>query len=156
MTKEEIYRLIKGFFERADVGVSDVFSDDTDETYIYVSLKTDNPRRLIGHNGATLSSINYLVSRMIEKGVGDNSFPETVVDVDNFRRKKIENLRTTAHMMAERAKYFKSDIDVDPMPAYDRKIIHTYLQDKKNVKTESVGEGKERHLIIRYIEEVEI
>ena len=153
MPKDNIYSKIKVFFEKANIGVNDVYFDDSDNNYIFVSLKTDDPRAIIGQGGMTLSAINYLVSKMIEKEAAEITFPEIVVDVDNFRRKKIDNLRTTAHMMAERAKYFKSDIEVDPMPAYERKIVHTYLQNSKNIKTESKGEGRERRIIIKYTEE---
>jgi spoIIIJ-associated protein len=54
-------------------------------------------------------------------------------------------------MMAERARYFKSSIELDPMPAFDRRIIHEYLSTATDLKTESVGDGNKRRVMIRYV-----
>jgi spoIIIJ-associated protein len=77
-----------------------------------------------------------------------------IVDVNDFHKKKIENLKTLAHMLSERAKYFKSSIETDTMPAFDRKIIHEFLADKPNIKTESSGIEPNRRVVIRYIENI--
>lgn len=74
-----------------------------------------------------------------------------LVDINDQTKKRIESIRTTAHMMAERARYFKSSIDVDPMPAFERRIMHEFLSQTKDIKTESVGEGKARHMVVKYV-----
>jgi spoIIIJ-associated protein len=56
-------------------------------------------------------------------------------------------------MMAERARYFKSNIEVDPMPAFERRIVHMFLEDAKDIKTESEGQGSNRRVVIKYINE---
>ena len=60
-------------------------------------------------------------------------------------------MQATAHMMAERARYFKSNIEVDPMSAFERRIIHEFLSDATDLKTESMGEGPQRRVVIKYI-----
>lgn len=106
-----------------------------------------------GKNADTLAAINYLVRRILEKELGEDFFAKNMVlvDINNQTRKKIEGIRTTAHMMAERARYFKSAIDVDPMPAFERRIMHEFLSQAKDIKTESIGEGKARHMIVKYV-----
>lgn len=153
MPRERIQNIIKEILNRAGFFVDEIFFDNSEESIIFISIKSSDGYFLIGKNGETLSSLNYLVSKILEKEMRGQDIPYFIIDVNNFKRKKIESLRTTAHMLAERAKYFKSDISVDPMPAYDRKIIHSYLQNVKNIKTESVGLGKERHIVIKYQEE---
>ena len=68
-----------------------------------------------------------------------------------FSKKRIENIHAIAHMMAERARYFKSNIEVDPMPAFERRIVHEFLSDAADLKTESEGEGLSRRVVIKYI-----
>jgi len=55
-------------------------------------------------------------------------------------------------MMAERARYFKSNIEIDPMPAFERRIIHMFLEGIKDIKTESEGYGPTRRVVIKYVE----
>ena len=56
-------------------------------------------------------------------------------------------------MMAERAKFFKSSVPLDPMNGYERRIIHTFLEKDKNIITDSEGVGKDRHIVIKFVEE---
>jgi len=75
-----------------------------------------------------------------------------IVDVNDYQKKRFENIKNLAHMLSERAIFFKSSIEADPMSSFDRRIIHEFLSNKSNVKTESVGEGRERRVVIRYVE----
>lgn len=100
-----------------------------------------------------VQSLNYLVRRMIESKNKENIEHSPLVDVNDFYKNKVNNIRTIAHMMAERARYFKSKVEVDPMPAFERRVVHEYLSNKSDIKTESVGFGKDRRVTISYIEE---
>ena len=73
------------------------------------------------------------------------------MDINGYQKKKIDNLKNMAHMMSERAKYFKSNIEIDPMPAFERRIIHMFLENEKDIKTESEGEGSNRRVVVKYI-----
>lgn len=148
----EIDTLIKDLIMKTSFHVEDIivsYDDDTNTTWY--SIKTSEPRFFIGRDGENLMALNHLVKRLIEKHLPQDTFPQFSVDVEDFQRKKIENLKTVAHMMAERARYFKSTVEIDPMPPFERKIIHAFLQDKKDIKTESTGDGKERRVTIKYI-----
>jgi predicted RNA-binding protein Jag len=74
-----------------------------------------------------------------------------VVDINNHHKKRVESVKTIAYMMAERARYFKSSIELDPMPAFDRRIVHEYLSNAPDLKTESLGDGANRRVVIRYV-----
>ncbi|MEI8175102.1 MAG: R3H domain-containing nucleic acid-binding protein, partial [bacterium] len=77
--------------------------------------------------------------------------PSILIDINGFQQKRIENIHAIAHMMAERARYFKSNIEVDPMPAFERRIVHEFLSEAHDLKTESTGEGFSRRVVIKYI-----
>ncbi len=63
----------------------------------------------------------------------------------------MESIRAVAHMMSERARYFKSSVEIDPMPAFDRRVVHEFLAQAPDLKTESIGFGPTRRVVIKYV-----
>lgn len=123
------------------------------------AIHADDARPLIGMHGDTIHAIDHLVKKIVEKSVlgSAESAPGTegegvhfLVDVNEYRTKQIKDLQTKALMMAERARSFQYDVELSPMSAYERLIVHTTLQGAPNVKTESQGEGRSRRVVIRY------
>lgn len=118
-----------------------------------ISIRTDDARKLIGMHGDTIHAIDFLVKKMLEKKLvtpeGGES-PLFLIDVNDYRTKQIKDLQTKALMMAERARSFQYDVELTPMSAYERLIVHTTLQDAPNIKTESAGEGRNRRVVIKY------
>jgi len=155
MKDEKIKKQIEELIKKTTFQVESVsfFYSEDDETLWY-SIKTNEPQLLIGRNGEVLIALNHLIRRIIEK----NNPPEKnqerkniSIDVNDYQKKRIENLKTIAHMMAERAKFFKSKVEIDPMPSFERLIIHRFLATRPEIKTESTGEGKERRIVIKYV-----
>jgi len=135
-----------------------------------------NPRDLIGMHGDTIHALDLLVKKIVEqrfdlahrktadsahrkavdnanpKAAGENraEIPFFLVDIDEYRTRQIKDLQSKAKMMAERARSFQYDVELSPMSAYERLIIHTALQSEPNVKTESQGEGRNRRVVIKY------
>lgn len=117
------------------------------------TIETDDARRLIGMHGDTIHAIDLLVKKILEKRMPAGEGTETpmfLVDVNDYRAKQIRDLQTKALMMAERARSFQYDVELTPMSAYERLIVHTTLQDAPNIKTESQGEGRNRRVVIKY------
>ncbi len=125
------------------------------------AIETDDARPLVGQYGDTIHALDYLVKKIVEQKTavpaqegaaeteGDGRF-QFLVDVNDYRTKQIKELETKALMMAERARSFQYDVELTPMSAYERLIIHTVLSDAPNVKTESQGEGRNRRVVIKY------
>jgi len=118
-----------------------------------LSIESPDSRTLIGMHGDTLYAIDMLVKKIVEKRFppvpGEDSLM-FLVDINEYRAKQIKDLQTKALMMAERARSFQYDVELTPMSAYERLIIHTTLQDAPHVVTESQGEGRNRRVVIKY------
>ena len=107
---------------------------------------------LIGHHGETLDAIQYLVnlSALRKSKQKDGDYVKIVVDIEGYREKREETLRSLARRMAARAVKYKRNVFLEPMNAYERRIIHSELQSFENVSTHSVGADKDRKIIITY------
>ena len=122
-----------------------------EKSMLWCMIDTPDSRFLIGRDGETLRSLNHLVAKMVEKTHGEDVATRLFIDINGYQKKRFDSLKTIAHMMAERARYFKSNIEVDPMPAFERRIIHMFLEGSPDIKTESEGSGPTRRVVIKYI-----
>lgn len=160
MKNNEIQNLIEEIISKTGVKINSVLVDEVvnkDNTNCtWFKLEVDDPYFFTNKNAEALLSLNHIIKRIIEN---KNPLPlkegekrdEIIIDINNFQKRKIENVRAIAHMMAERARYFKSNIEVDPMSAFERRIIHEFLGDAMDLKTESFGFGQNRRVVIKYI-----
>ncbi len=123
---------VEGGAEASDVITLDVSGDDLGI--------------LIGRRGQTLSSLQYIV-RLIVANQAKARVP-VVIDVEGYKQRRYEALQALAHRMAEQVKARKRPFALEPMPAYERRIIHLALADDPDVATESVGEGETRKVVI--------
>lgn len=118
------------------------------------SIKTADTAALIGPHGDMIYAIDTLVKKMVEhaaKQAGSEAEePLFLIDVGGYRTQKLKDIETKALMMAERARSFQYDVELSPMSAYERLIVHTVLSAQPNIKTESQGEGRNRRVVIRY------
>ena len=153
MNRETIQQHVSDLIERSGFGGDVAVSHDEKSDTLWFSVGSGNARLLLARDAEALIALNHLANRLAEKLQDE---PENrlrvVIDANDCERRKIENLRTIAHMMAERARYFKSSVDVEPMLPYERRVIHEFLADMPDIQTESAGEGKDRHVVITYVE----
>ena len=101
---------------------------------------------LIGPRGETLDSLQFLSRLMVAHKLHRRA--NFVVDVEGFRRRREQALTRLAERMAEKARQRGEPIGLEPMSAYERRIIHMTLRDSADVYTESTGEGKQRRVRI--------
>ncbi|MDE2030679.1 MAG: hypothetical protein KGI58_00230 [Patescibacteria group bacterium] len=152
MKEDQIKKIIEDIFKHLNCTISKCeFSSDGN--YLWCMIDTPDSRFIIGRDGETLRSLNHLVHKMIEKDTAEEETKNIFIDVNGYQKKRFNNLKTIAHMMAERARYFKSNIEIDPMPAYERRIVHMFLENAPDIKTESEGYGQNRRVVIKYIAE---
>jgi len=101
---------------------------------------------LIGRRGETLHSLQFLLNMLVSRHT--RRWPHLVVDVGNYRQRRRESLEGLAHRMAERVVQTGRAIMLEPMPAYERRIIHLTLRSDTTVYTQSSGEGENRKIVI--------
>jgi spoIIIJ-associated protein len=113
---------------------------------IEFKLSGDNMALLIGKRGQTLNSLQYLTQLVANRY--SNEYFNITVDAENYRERRKETLIQLAERLAEKAVKTKQDIALEPMPSFERKIIHTALASNEKVKTYSNGTEPNRHLVI--------
>ena len=112
-----------------------------------VDVRGADLNALTGRRGEALDALQYLTRLIIQHKTGQ--WASIVVDIEGFREKRAEVLRTMAQQMAERVKRDGRSIALEPMPPYERRIIHLTLRNHPAVMTVSVGEGDARKVTIR-------
>ncbi len=101
---------------------------------------------LIGRRGETLRSLQFMVNLLVSRKV--QKWPQIVVDVGNYRQRRQESLEGLARRMAERVRQSGRPLTLEPMGAYERRIVHLALRSDPTVYTESSGEGENRKVVI--------
>ena len=113
-----------------------------------ISLKGPNMGLLIGHRGETLDSLQYLVSLVINKKNTGSEYKRVVVDTENYRQKREETLVRLANRLAAKARTMNKSVVLEPMNPYERRVIHSALQNNPNITTHSIGEEPYRKVVI--------
>ncbi len=111
-----------------------------------VDINGDDLGVLIGPRGETLDSLQYISRLMV--GHSTRQRANFVIDIEGYRERREQALSRLAERMANKAVKRGSPVTLEPMPAYERRIIHMALRESKDVKTESTGEGNRRRVRI--------
>ena len=111
-----------------------------------IDLKGDEMGILIGKRGQTLDSLQYLVSLVVNKDSED--YIRVKVDTEDYRKRRKETLENLAKNIAYKVKRSRRPVALEPMNPYERRIIHSALQDDKFVYTKSEGEDPFRHVVV--------
>ena len=118
------------------------------ENELNFSIRGENVGKLIGYHGENMQAIQMLLSGVKTKGEGA---VRMYLDVDGYKQNRNQSIIDLANKIAEQAIKIERNIHMDPMNAYDRRIVHTTLQGREDVTTESTGEGEKRHVVIKPI-----
>ncbi len=113
---------------------------------VVVDVLGDDLGLLIGRHGDTLGSLQYLVNAIVGRRV--NRWCKVIVDVEHYRVRREETLRSLANRQASRVRQIHHEIKLDPMPANERRVVHMTLQNSPWVVTNSVGEEPNRCVVI--------
>ncbi len=118
-----------------------------DEEGLLLDVKTDDSGRLIGRQGQTLADLQYLLNRLLFQA--DNTAPKVTVDVGGYRTQAREALVQRAKEAAEKVRRWGDVVELEPMNAFERRIVHTALRDDPSVETHSVEvEGTSKKAIL--------
>jgi spoIIIJ-associated protein len=117
------------------------------EGQIFLDVQTNDPGRLIGRQGQTLSELQYITNRLIFKE--DPESPKVTLDVGNYRSQQRDALIQKAKEAAEKVRRWGDIVELEPLNAFDRRIVHNALKDDPTIETHSVEvEGTDKKAIL--------
>ncbi len=114
--------------------------------YAVFEIKSESEGLLIGHHGKTIESFQYLINKIINPK--DKEKTRFLIDIGGYLNKHKQNLSRIADIAVKKVIDTKEDVQLTPMNAYDRRIVHLYLKDNVFVKTQSQGEGSNRYIVV--------
>lgn len=118
-----------------------------------VLIETADAGRLIGARGESLDGLQLLVNQIMSKKTGEDSpsgeFKRVVLDVGGWRRAKQEDLEKRAREWGNLVLESGKEMELEPLSAWQRRVIHTIISEMGGLSSESVGEGRDRHIVIK-------
>lgn len=129
------------------LGFSVTIEERPVDDQILLDIQTDDPGRLIGRSGQTLSELQYLLNRLVFHH--DAKIPRIILDVCGYRQQARDQLIKRAMETAEKVRRWGDVLELEPMNAYDRWVVHNALKDDPDVETSSVEvEGSDKKVIL--------
>jgi len=122
--------------------------EETEENFS-VSIETKDAGRLIGARGESLDALQLLVNQMVAKKVGEEGFKRVVIDVMGWRKQKGEELVASAQSWGKQVLESGQPLELEPQSPWQRRIVHMTVSEMKGLSSESVGEGRDRHIVIK-------
>ena len=144
--KEKIKEIISEFFKKGGFSVL-IEVSASEENVFQARIKTDEPKILIGQNGQTLIEVQHLLRIIVKKSLKEEI--QLDLDINDYKKKKFEYLKDIARTVADEVFLSKKDKELEPMPSYERRIIHMELANRSDVLTESIGEGESRRIVVK-------
>lgn len=137
---------LKDVFEAMNMAVVVDVKYDEENKNIDIELSGDEMGVLIGKRGQTLDSLQYLVSLVVNKD--SEEYIRVKVDTEDYRKRRKETLENLAKNIAYKVKRTKRSVSLEPMNPFERRVIHSALQNDKFVTTHSEGEEPYRHVVV--------
>jgi len=141
---EETEKYIQEITKNMDVEVD--ITTTVKGNHVTFALNGEKIALLIGKRGQTLNALQYLVQLALNKD--GKQYYSVTLDAEGYRGRRKETLESLAVKMAEKAKRINKKVALEPMPAFERKIIHSVLQSRDDVSTYSDGVEPHRHIVI--------
>ena len=119
---------------------------EEDSNVVNVNLKGDDMGVLIGKRGQTLDALQYLTNLAVNKN--SEEYVKVKIDTEDYRKRRRETLENLAKNIAYKVKRTKRPVSLEPMNPFERRVIHSTLQNDKFVTTHSEGEEPYRHVVV--------
>ncbi|MBP5204165.1 KH domain-containing protein [bacterium] len=149
LTEEQVEKLCSLMGVDCDRTVTVEDSDNGEIKYIKVTFQGEELGYMIGSHGRNLDSIQYILQIILRKLIADKCDFRVFVDVSGYRQEKNEKLEQLALRKAEDARLLGEEVELAPMKPSDRRVVHLALMNFDDIETESRGEGRDRHIVIK-------
>ncbi|GAB6099665.1 protein jag [Halanaerocella petrolearia] len=144
---EKALVFLENLLDKMNLGFeAELVENRVSDNEIVFNISGDDLGIIIGHRGKTLDSLQYLVNLAVNKGEED--YLHVLLDAEGYRERRKQTLEQLALKLAKKAKQKRGQVSLDPMPAHERKIIHTTLQNKSGISTYSKGQDPNRRVVI--------
>ncbi len=127
--------------------IDDSFEVEDSEEEIRINIESENPGLLIGYHGETLESLQLILALFLSKKFG--VFKRVSLEVGDYKKNREDWLRSLALNTKDKVINEGIEVKLEDLKAWERRIVHMMLADDKEVVSESVGEGRERALVVR-------
>lgn len=142
--KIKVDKFLKEFVEKLDNGTN--YLIEIKEKCLYVSINGENVGNLIGYRGETLYALENILKAISNKETENKVIVR--LDIENYKEKRVKTLQDVAAKKAKIVEKTGKMITLEPMQAYERKIIHSFLQENSKVETRSIGQEPKRRIVI--------
>ena len=139
--------ILTKFLNFAGVETRIFIKEELENGHIVFEIEGDDSALLIGRHGETLRSLQFLVGLLTRQTLDRNI--KVLVDVEGYRERRGDKLRGVARRSIQQVIRTGRPLDLPPMPATDRRVVHMYASQNSAIITESEGEGRERHIVLR-------
>lgn len=148
--KSTLEDAIRGFladvFHAMDMDVEIILTREENSNIIEVEMKGSDMGVLIGKRGQTLDSLQYLVNLVANKN--SDQYVKVKIDTEDYRKRRRETLENLARNIAYKVKRTKHSVSLEPMNPFERRVIHSALQNDRFVSTHSEGDEPYRHVVV--------
>lgn len=144
--EDNIREFLEKVFEAMNLTVDILIEKDEESNVVNVELKGDDMGVLIGKRGQTLDSLQYLTNLAVNKNA--ENYVKVKIDTEDYRKRRRETLENLAKNIAYKVKRTKRPVSLEPMNPFERRVIHSTLQNDKFVSTHSEGEEPYRHVVV--------
>lgn len=153
-TAERAEKFLMDVLEAMDLKATVSMEENKEERTLDIDLAGDDMGVLIGKRGQTLDSLQYLVSLVVNKGEDD--YIRVKVDTENYRQRRKDTLENLAKNIASKVRRTGKPVTLEPMNPYERRVIHSALQNDRYVETHSEGEEPFRKVVVSLKEGVQL
>lgn len=141
---QNVEKFLNDFIKQMPKGTT--YDINSNKSYINVSINNENLGFLIGYRGETLYSMQNILTAIAGKGI-ENKI-RVILDIQGYKAKREKTLEELAEKVARTVIKTKKSVKLEPMQAYERKIIHSKLQENSKVETTSIGEEPNRRIVV--------
>lgn len=145
-TQDNIREFLGKVFDAMNLTVEVLIEKEENSNVVNVELKGDDMGVLIGKRGQTLDSLQYLTNLAVNKNAEE--YVKVKIDTEDYRKRRRETLENLAKNIAYKVKRTKRPVSLEPMNPFERRVIHSALQNDKFVTTHSEGEEPYRHVVV--------
>lgn len=152
--REKAEEFLNRVFEAMQVQVNVEITENSDEKIMNIDLSGEDMGILIGKRGQTLDSVQYLTSLVVNKDTEE--YVRVKVDTENYRQRRKDTLENLARNIASKVRRSGKSVTLEPMNPYERRVIHSALQNDRYVETHSEGQEPFRRVVVTLKEGVKV